>query len=50
VGAYRKGSDPRIDHAVEMWPRVLEFLRQDRHDAVGIAAARRQLAALLGTA
>ena len=49
VGAYRKGSDSRIDHAVDMWPRVLEFLRQDRFDAVGIVAARRQLATLLGS-
>jgi flagellum-specific ATP synthase len=47
VGAYRKGSDPRIDHAVEMWPRITDFLRQDMYEPVGIERARRELADLL---
>ena len=48
VGAYRRGSDPRIDHAVDLWPRLLEFLRQDMHEAVKLADAREQLRAILG--
>jgi len=36
VGAYRRGSDPRVDLAVEQWPKILEFLRQDMYDPVGI--------------
>jgi flagellum-specific ATP synthase len=36
VGAYRRGSDARLDLAVEQWPKMLEFLRQDRHEPVGI--------------
>ncbi|HUO81191.1 MAG TPA: flagellar protein export ATPase FliI [Steroidobacteraceae bacterium] len=50
VGAYRRGSDPRIDHAIDMWPKLLEFLRQDMYEAVDIRSAREQLHALLGPA
>jgi len=49
VGAYRRGSDPRIDHAIDMWPKLLEFLRQDMYEAVDIRSAREQLRVLLGT-
>ena len=49
VGAYRRGSDPRIDHAIDMWPKLLDFLRQDMYEAVDIKNARAQLSALLGT-
>ncbi len=36
VGAYRRGSDPRVDLAVDQWPKMLEFLRQDMYEPVGI--------------
>src|SRR5882762_10929345 len=36
VGAYRRGSDPRVDLAVEQWPKMLDFLRQDMYEPVGI--------------
>ncbi len=36
VGAYRRGADPRVDLAVEQWPRMLDFLRQDMYEPVGI--------------
>jgi flagellum-specific ATP synthase len=35
VGAYRRGSDPRVDLAVEQWPKIVEFLRQDMYEPVG---------------
>ncbi len=35
VGAYRRGADPRLDQAVEQWPKILEFLRQDMYEPVG---------------
>jgi flagellum-specific ATP synthase len=35
VGAYRRGSDPRVDLAIEQWPKILEFLRQDMYEPVG---------------
>jgi len=36
VGAYRRGADPRVDVAVEQWPKIVEFLRQDMYEPVGI--------------
>ncbi len=36
VGAYRRGSDPRVDLAVDQWPKMLEFLRQDMYDPVSV--------------
>ncbi len=36
VGAYRRGSDPRVDLAVDQWPKMLDFLRQDMYEPVGI--------------
>jgi flagellum-specific ATP synthase len=29
VGAYQAGNDPRIDQAIEMYPRLVDFLQQD---------------------
>ncbi len=36
VGAYRRGSDPRVDLAMDQWPKMLEFLRQDMYEPVGV--------------
>ena len=36
VGAYRRGADARVDLAVEQWPKMIEFLRQDMYEPVGI--------------
>jgi flagellum-specific ATP synthase len=47
VGAYQRGTDPRVDEAIEFYPRLLEFLRQDMHEAVtfrdSLAALQRLL-------
>lgn len=48
VGAYRRGADPRVDEAVQMWPAILEFLRQhqtERVDSASSIAALRELLA-----
>jgi len=37
VGAYAPGSDPRVDQAIEYWPRILDYLRQDLSQAVSLA-------------
>jgi flagellum-specific ATP synthase len=29
IGAYTKGSDPRVDEAIAHWPAILHFLQQD---------------------
>lgn len=46
VGAYQQGSDPRIDQAIQMQPRLREFLRQDMHEPVDLDGSLRQLQAL----
>jgi flagellum-specific ATP synthase len=47
VGAYRRGSDPRVDMAVEQWPKMQEFLRQDMHQPVPIARSYTDLKQLV---
>ena len=44
IGAYQKGSDPRIDAAIELWPAMQKFLMQPIEQRVG-HAGRRQCAA-----
>jgi len=46
VGAYRRGSDPRIDLAIDYWPRILEFLRQDMYQPVSLATSYQELVTL----
>ncbi len=47
IGAYQRGSDPRIDEAIAQWPRLQAFLQQDMRESVGyeesIAALRATL-------
>lgn len=43
VGAYRRGSDPRVDDAIQRWPAVLAFLKQQALESVGIDASVRAL-------
>lgn len=47
VGAYQKGSDPRVDDAINRWPAMIEFLRQNRHERVNAAASLGALRRLL---
>ena len=37
VGAYAAGSDPQVDHAIQMYPRLMGFLRQDIGERDAIA-------------
>ncbi|WP_109127400.1 flagellar protein export ATPase FliI [Dyella sp. C11] len=39
VGAYQKGSDPQVDHAIAMWPRLRDFLQQEVDDPTTLIAA-----------
>jgi flagellum-specific ATP synthase len=48
VGAYTKGSDPRLDEAVAAQPSLRELLRQDMHQACGLVDSRHDLNALMG--
>ncbi len=47
VGAYRRGSDSRIDAAIDMHPRLEEFLHQDLHHGCSMAESIQTLEALL---
>lgn len=47
VGAYASGSDPRIDEAIAMNPRILDFINQDMRTAVGLENSIHDLEALL---
>jgi flagellum-specific ATP synthase len=47
IGAYHKGSDPRIDAAISRWPRMQAFLQQDMRQRVDFAASLTALEAVL---
>jgi flagellum-specific ATP synthase len=36
IGAYQKGTDPRIDEAIEQQPHIMEFLQQDFRQAISL--------------
>ena len=50
IGAYQKGSDPRVDHAIAMWPKLQRFLQQDMHEAVDFKQSLQQLGEVAGEA
>ena len=39
IGAYQKGSDPRVDAAIAQWPQIQKFLQQDLRERVDYAAS-----------
>ena len=43
IGAYQRGSDPRVDEAIVRWPQIETYLHQDMHDSVPLAESIRQL-------
>ncbi len=47
VGAYERGNDPRLDEAVSMHPRLMEFLRQGQDERVPYTESVSALKALL---
>lgn len=49
VGAYRGGSDPRIDKAIAKNPAILDFLQQDMDEAVDMSRSLQELAELLAS-
>ncbi len=48
MGAYRAGADPRLDRAIAMHERLVEFLCQGQREVVRLPQSTAQLAALLG--
>ena len=47
VGAYAQGSDPRLDEAVNYYPKLVEFMKQDMNKAVAIKNSISELKALM---
>jgi flagellum-specific ATP synthase len=47
IGAYLRGSDPRIDNAITHWPQIEAYLRQDMHERVDLTASVSALAATM---
>ena len=48
IGAYARGTDPRIDAAMALWPQLQRFLAQDMHESVSLPQSVAELAALFG--
>ncbi len=47
VGAYARGSDPRIDEAIEYWPRLSAFMQQGMRERVTLQDGLRGLEELM---
>ncbi|GAB6067255.1 flagellar protein export ATPase FliI [Methylothermus subterraneus] len=47
LGAYQRGSDPRIDQAIQLQPKITAFLQQGMHEAIGLEDSVAALQALL---
>jgi flagellum-specific ATP synthase len=50
IGAYQRGSDPRVDAAIALWPRMQKFLQQNIKERVGQQDSVRELAQLFAEA
>lgn len=48
VGAYKEGSDPRVDKAIHYYPQLSRFLQQDKQIAVDLEQSRNGLLELTG--
>jgi flagellum-specific ATP synthase len=47
IGAYQRGSDPRIDAAIAIWPKLERFLQQDMRTRVDFAGSLAALQAVM---
>ena len=48
IGAYAKGSDPRVDEAIYYWPAIQKFLQQDGNESIPFPNSVEALKSLLG--
>jgi flagellum-specific ATP synthase len=44
IGAYQRGTDPRIDAAIARWPQIEGYLQQNMHESVTLERSIAQLA------
>jgi flagellum-specific ATP synthase len=47
IGAYQRGSDPRIDTAIARWPQIENFMRQGMRERVSLGSSVAQLTATM---
>ena len=47
LGAYRKGSDPKVDEAIRLYPQIEAFLAQDKDDRTTVAESFERLGKIL---
>jgi flagellum-specific ATP synthase len=50
IGAYQRGSDPRVDAAIAMWPKMQKFMQQGIKERVGHPESLRALTQLFAEA
>ena len=50
LGAYRKGSDPKVDRAIALYPALEAFLSQEREETTTIAEGYKRLADIVADA
>jgi len=50
IGAYQRGTDPRVDAAIALWPRMQRFLQQGIQERTGLAQSVAALEAVLNEA
>lgn len=48
LGAYRRGSDPKVDEAITIYPKLDQFLAQKPDEKMGLIEGYAQLAQILG--
>jgi type III secretion protein N (ATPase) len=48
LGAYKRGSDPRVDEALEKYPAIEAFLKQGTHEKDSFEATLQRARALVG--
>ena len=48
IGAYQRGSDPRIDAAIQLHPQIMEFLRQPIESSISMTESVTALQTLTG--
>ncbi len=49
IGAYQPGTNPLVDRAITLFPKIEEFLRQAMDETSAVGDAWLQLEALLGS-
>ncbi|HVN42289.1 MAG TPA: flagellar protein export ATPase FliI [Steroidobacteraceae bacterium] len=49
VGAYKRGTDARIDTAIAAWPQILRYMEQNMQEKVSLEKSRTELVELLAT-